>query len=393
MLGLPTSALGSYHQSMQTEDLERSFQRAFGAPPAGVARAPGRVNLIGEHTDYNQGFVLPMAIEPAVRIAFRPRGDRRVLVRSLEFNEQVEIDLRDLSAARTGWRAYLAGVAWALQGAGRSLTGWEGVIRSQVPVGSGMSSSAALQIAVARVFASVSGLAWEPAEMARLVQQAENEWVGVRCGIMDMLASACGRQGHALLIDCLDLSRDQVRMPGSAEVVVLDSNTRRELSQSGYNDRRSECESAARILGVSSLRCVGLAELEAQRGRLPSPLYQRARHVITENLRTLEAAAWLQSGDVVSFGRAMNASHASLRDDFQVSTPQMDTLAELAQRHPASHGARMMGGGFGGSVVCLAEQAGSRDLARDVLRAYRKATGLQGTAEITRAEDGASVST
>jgi galactokinase len=377
---------------MQAEELERSFHRAFGAPPAGVARAPGRVNLIGEHTDYNQGFVLPMAIEPAVRIAFRPRADRRVLVRSLDFHEQVEIDLRDLSAARAGWRAYLAGVAWALQGAGRPLIGWEGVIQSQVPVGSGMSSSAALQIAVARVFASVSGLAWDPAEMARRVQHAENEWVGVRCGIMDMLASACGERGHALLIDCLDLSRDQVRMPGTAEVVVLDSSTRRELSQSGYNDRRSECESAARILHVPSLRFVGVAELEAQRELLTPPLYQRARHVVTENRRTLEAAAWLQSGEVVNFGRAMTASHASLRDDFQISTPQMDTLAELAQRHPACYGARMMGGGFGGSVVCLAEQAGSRELARDVLRAYRKATGLQGTAAITRAEAGASLS-
>jgi galactokinase len=244
-------------------------------------------------------------------------------------------------------------------------------------------------MAVARVFAAVSGLTWDPARMARRVQRAENEWVGMRCGIMDMLASACGRRGHALLIDCLDLSRDLVRLPKRAAVVVLDSAIRHELTASGYNDRRRECEAAAQALGVSSLRFASLPDLA--RARLPSPLARRARHVIGENLRTLEAAGWLQAGELARVGEAMNASHASLRDDFQVSLPEIDTLAELAQRHRSCYGARMMGGGFGGSVVCLAEQEGARDLARQVLRAYHQATGLAGKVGISRAAEGASL--
>jgi galactokinase len=376
---------------MPTNELQRSFHQTFGARPTGVARGPGRVNLIGEHTDYNQGFVLPMAIELSVEIAFRPRADSRVRVHSRDFDARAEFDLRDLTSMRSGWPAYLAGVAWALQQEGEGLVGWDGVIRSQVPVGSGLSSSAALQMAAARVFTAVAGRSWEPAHMARLVQRAENEWVGVRCGIMDMLASACGRKGNALLIDCLDLSRDLVRVPDSAAVVVLDSGTRRQLSQSGYKDRRKECEAAAQALGVPSLRFASLRELEDRRSRLAEPLYRRARHVITENLRTLEAAAWLQTGDLDRFGEAMNASHASLRDDFQVSIAEIDVLATLAQRHPISHGARMMGGGFGGSVVCLAERAGSPQLAREVLHSYRETTGREGKAEISRAADGASL--
>ena len=374
---------------MPTHPLQRTFRQIFGGVPSGVARGPGRVNLIGEHTDYNQGFVLPMAIDLAVEIAFRRRDDRRICVRSMDFAEQADFELGDLTAMRSGWPAYVAGVAWALQEDRCRLAGWEGVIRSDVPVGSGLSSSAALQMAVARVFAAVSGLTWDPARMARRVQRAENEWVGMRCGIMDMLASACGRRGHALLIDCLDLSRDLVRLPKRVAVVVLDSGIRHELTASGYNDRRRECEAAAQALGVSSLRFASLPDLE--RARLPSPLAQRGRHVISENLRTLEAAGWLQAGELGRVGEAMNASHASLRDDFQVSLPEIDTLAALAQRHRSCFGARMMGGGFGGSVVCLADREGARDLARQVLREYRQATGLAGKAGISRAAEGASL--
>lgn len=275
-----------------------------------------------------------------------------------------------------------------MQAAGMRLSGWEGVMKSQVPVGSGLSSSAAVQLAAARVLAAVGGTLWEPARIAALVQRAENEWVGVRCGIMDPLASACGRKGHALLIDCRDLSLDLVPMPGRAAVVVLDSGTRRQLTLSGYNDRRAECEAAAQALGLPSLRLASLHDLDQFQDRLSPVLGQRARHVITENQRTLEAAGYLQAGDLARFGQAMNASHASLRDDYQVSTPELDVLAALAQRHPACHGARMMGGGFGGSVVCLADKYGTEDLVQAVLAEYRRSTGREGRAQVCHAADG-----
>jgi galactokinase len=289
--------------------IRREFEQRFQTPPAFVVRAPGRVNLIGEHTDYNDGFVLPLATDRAVWIALRPRADRQVLAHSLDFAGSTTFALDELAQSDDGWAEYVKGVAWALQEAGHRLHGWEGVIAGDMPVGAGLSSSAALELAVARAFAAVSELPWDAAKMALLGQRAENEWVGVRCGIMDQMISAASRAGHALLIDCRSLHTDTVPFPPGTTVVVLDTATRRGLVDSAYNERRSQCESAARAFGVSALRDVSSDHFEKECGRLDEITRRRARHVVTENERTLQAADAMRRGDAITVGRLMNASH------------------------------------------------------------------------------------
>ncbi|RME83849.1 MAG: galactokinase, partial [Caldilineae bacterium] len=236
------------------DEVSARFAEMFGRPPTLLARAPGRVNLIGEHTDYNDGFVLPMAIDRAIWLAVRPRADQRVVVHSLEFDQTVTFSLARLQNEHAGWVEYIRGVAWALQEAGYALRGWEGVLAGDVPIGAGLSSSAALEMATARAFAAVSELPWEPKSMARLGQRAENEWVGMKCGIMDQMISAAGQAGHALLIDCRTLDTQPVPLPPATVVVVLDTATRRGLTDSAYNERRAQCEAAARFFGVPALR-------------------------------------------------------------------------------------------------------------------------------------------
>jgi galactokinase len=367
-----------------------AFGEQFGAEPAVVVRAPGRVNLIGEHTDYNDGFVLPMAIERAVWIALRPCAANRVRVYALDLQEWAEFDLNALHRER-GWAEYLKGVAWALQEADYALCGWEGVLAGDVPRGAGLSSSAAVEMATARAFQAVSGFAWEPATMARLGQRAENAWVGVRCGIMDQMIAAAGRRGHALLIDCRSLETRSVPLPEGVVVVILDTATRRGLVDSAYNERRHQCEVAARHFGVPALRDVSEADLADRGHELDEVTRRRARHVITENGRTLAAAAAMQAGDAFTLGRLMDASHASLRDDFEVSSPALDTMVTLARRHPACLGARMTGAGFGGCAVALVEAAQADAFAARVAADYRAATGLEPTITITQAADGAAI--
>ena len=370
----------------------REFQRRFGGAAAFVARAPGRVNLIGDHTDYNDGFVLPMAIDRAVWIALRPRGDGRVSVHSLDFNETVGFDTANgKRPAGGGWSEYLRGVAWALRETGLPVCGWDGVVAGDVPVGAGLSSSAALELAAARAFAGTCGLAWEPSAMARLAQRAENEWVGVNCGIMDQLISASGTAGHALLIDCRTLEMQPVPLPAGAAVVVLDTATRRGLVNSAYNERRGQCEAAAAFFGVRALRDV-TPEAFAARGSALDPLIRRrARHVITENVRTRAAAEALARGEVRTLGRLMTASHASLRDDFEVSRRELDAMVTLALGHEGCYGARMTGAGFGGCAVALVVGATASDFARRVARQYEAETGLRPSLYVCSASHGASL--
>jgi len=369
--------------------VRRAFEARFGEAPAFVARAPGRVNLIGEHTDYNDGFVLPMAIERAVWIALRPRADGVVSVHSLDFGETAELTLDPLERGGPEWSEYVRGTAWALAEAGHRLQGWEGVMASDVPIGAGLSSSAALELATARAFAAVSGLAWEPGAMARLAQAAENRWVGVNCGIMDQMISAAGEEGHAVLIDCRSLKTRAVPLPQGTVVVILDTATRRGLVDSAYNERRRQCEAAAAFFGVAALRDVAPGAFADAAAGLDADTARRARHVVTENARTLVAAEAMRAGNAGALGALMNASHDSLRDDFEVSSPALDAMVEIARAHPGCHGARMTGAGFGGCAVALVDAAHAAAFARDVAAAYERRTGLVPQIYVTGASAGA----
>ena len=370
------------------------FERRFGTSPQFVARAPGRVNLIGDHTDYNEGFVLPMAIDRAVWIALRSSTDGQVRVHSLDFDECAEFDPDVLPASRNGagsggWSEYIRGVAWALRGAGLPVRAWEGVLAGDVPLGAGLSSSAALELAAMVAFTAVGPLEWQPVAMARLAQRAENGWVGVNCGIMDQLISAAGTAGHALLIDCRSLETRAVPIPPPVAVVVLDTATRRGLVDSAYNERRRQCESAARFFGVRMLRDVDLATFNARAASLDEMTRRRARHVITENARTLAAADALAAGDVDRVGALMRESHESLRSDFEVSRDELDVVVRLAGEHRDCLGARMTGAGFGGCAVALVQRDGVQEFARTLATEYERAVGLTPAVYVCRATEGA----
>ncbi len=371
--------------------MSEEFKARFGAAPDLIVRAPGRVNLIGEHTDYNDGFVLPMAIDRAVWIALRRRDDERVSAHSLDFDQTVAFSLGALVRGPAGWAEYLKGVAWALQEAGCRLRGWEGVLAGDVPVGAGLSSSAALELATARAFACVSDLPWDGRAMAKLGQRAENQWVGVNCGIMDQMISALGEAGHALLIDCRSLETQPVPLPRATSVIVLDTGTRRGLVGSAYNERRAQCEAAARHFGVAALRDVAIGQLETQAQGLDDVSLRRARHVVTENARTLQAVAAMSRGDATELGDRMKASHASLRDDFEVSSPGLDTMVACALQEQGCYGARMTGGGFGGCAVALVEAGRRQTFVSHVAASYRAATGNVPTIYVCAATNGAEI--
>jgi galactokinase len=366
------------------------FKQHFGSPPSAIVRAPGRVNLIGEHTDYNDGFVLPMAIDRAMWIALSPRPDRRVTAHSLDFAETAEFDL-DRLEKQSGWIEYLKGVAWALQEAGHALTGFNAVVAGDVPIGAGLSSSAAWELAAARAFAFTSGFPWNAAQMALLSQRAENKWVGVNCGIMDQMISAAGQADHALLIDCRSLETQSVPLPPGIVVVVLDTATRRGLVGSAYNERRSQCEAVAEFFGVKALRDVTMDQLNEKRDQLDRVVYRRARHVISENDRTLLAVDAMKRGEAIELGQLMQLSHMSLRDDFEVSSSELNAMVEFAERQNGCYGARMTGGGFGGCAVAVVRQDAVEAFSVGVTEEYEDATGLTPNIYICMATNGAEV--
>ena len=369
--------------------VQDAFSSRFGTDAEHVVRAPGRVNLIGEHTDYNDGFVMPLAIDRATWIALRPRDRAIVRLHSLEQNETTEFSIAQLEKGPSSWREYPKGVAWALGEEGYELRGWEGVSVSDVPIGAGLSSSASFELAIARAFIVVGGADWQPRKMALLCQKAENHWVGVNCGIMDQMVAAIGEEDHAVMIDCRDLSSEAVPLPAGVAVIILDTSTRRGLMDSGYNERRLQCEAAADFFGVKALRDLSEKDFNSRGAGLDEIIRRRARHVISENDRTHRAAEAMKARDTRQLGQLINQSHESLRDDFEVSNPQLDIIVELAQKAPGCLGARMTGAGFGGCAVALVREEDAHAFVENVSRHYEEETGLNPKLYLCRATNGA----
>lgn len=342
-----------------TDPVLAAFRERFG-DPAILVRSPGRVNLIGEHTDYNQGFVLPAAVDRGVTMALRPRTDRRYVLHALDLGKRLEGDLGELTPHAERWPNYLLGVLDQLQKAGHSIGGFNLVYGGDLPIGAGMSSSAALECGLAFALNEMFELGLDRLTLAKLSQAAEHTFVGVKCGIMDQMASLMSRKDHLMLLDCKDFSCRFVPFQSPVKIFLCDTQVERALAESGYNERRGQCEAAVALLrkrvpGIQSLRDVSLELLDAHRAEFEPVVYRRSRYVIMENLRVLAACQALEREDLEAFGHLMNQSHAGLSQVYEVSCPELDVLAEAAAALPGVLGARMMGAGFGGCTINLVE--------------------------------------
>ena len=372
-----------------------AFKKVFGTTPEVVVRAPGRVNLIGEHTDYNDGFVLPAAIDRFIEFAGRRRSDRTIRVHSTDFQDSAEFSLDDNQKdSEHRWSNYVRGVSKFLESDGHQLTGAEIVFGGNVPRESGLSSSAAVEVAATTFWQRLMGLKLDPVYVVKLARRAENEFVGVPCGIMDQFISALGHKDHALFLDCRDLKYRHVPLRGDVKIVVCNTGVKRALAQSEYEVRLKQCNQAVAQLksvglAIRNLRDVDPEDLDTASDVLSEILLRRARHVVTENARVLEAVKVLEEGDLERFGELMNASHESLRDDYEVSSKELDTLVELAWKQPGALGARMTGAGFGGCTVNLVRTDAADAFAEAVSRGYQEALGLQAEIYVCRASDGA----
>ena len=359
-----------------------------------VFRAPGRVNLIGEHTDYNDGFVMPVAIDRGTTAAIAPTGGRTIVARSGGKSPAITIDLERPGSGPSGnWGDYLRGTAAILERRGHRLSGARIEIESDVPPGAGLSSSAALEVAVGFGLLDVAGAAIDLTALALACQQAEHEFVGTRCGIMDQFIACHGRAGHALMLDTRSLEPSYLPLPGSVRVLICNSMIRHAHASGEYNLRRADCEAGVRALagvipGVRALRDVTLADLEANRERLGDRVYRRCRHVVSENDRVVRAADALTRGDPAAFGALMVDSHRSMRDDYEISTPEIDALVDAALRCDGVYGARLTGGGFGGCVVALVEVTAAGEAAARIRERYAAATGRSSDIYPCTASDG-----
>lgn len=365
---------------MTSSDLFGLFQNHFNCQPEALIRSPSRVNIIGEHTDYNQGFVLPMALEMATTMAITRRNDQIIEIVSMSFDQKCTVDLASLAQAdehQRHWFEYVKGVAWAMQqDSNQPLRGFNAVVTADVPIGAGLSSSASFEMAIARALTWSNDLHWDPVKAACDGKSAENDWVGVNCGIMDQLICAAAQQGSALLIDCQSLDMESVPLPKNTVIVVMDTCTRRDLVTSAYNDRRQACEAAAKFFNQTSLRQVGLNTLIAAKPDMDAIPYKRAFHVLMENQRVQAAAAAMKSNDARALGELMKASHASLDHYFEVTNDALNQIVDIAQNAEGCFGARMTGAGFGGCAVALvAEPAVDRFMA-EVADQYYQATNL-----------------
>jgi galactokinase len=381
----------------RTRRLLDEFHRRYDCNPM-VVRAPGRVNLIGEHTDYNDGFVLPIAIDRDVRFAVCQRRDRLVRLYSLDFDAESEFDLDHVARDDDEeWANYVRGMALELLRYGALLHGMDGVVQGNVPIASGLSSSAAMEVAAGMAFCAVSMAVVEPPCLAQLAQRAENNYMGVRVGIMDQFISRMGHPGHALFLDCRTLEHELIPVPSDEHLfVVTNSRQSRELAGSAYNERRAQCEAAVAVLQkgrpeVKALRDVTLDELERSRSEMDSVVFRRARHVVTENGRVLQAVAALRKGDLSRFGQLMNESHDSLRDDYEVSSFGLDKLVTAARGVDGCLGSRLTGAGFGGCTVSLVRADRVEPFQRHVAEQYREQCGIEAEFYVTRPAAGAGI--
>ncbi|WP_024589572.1 MULTISPECIES: galactokinase [unclassified Pseudoalteromonas] len=345
---------------MKLNEFQQQFLSLYGAPAQGIAAAPGRVNLIGEFTDYNDGFVLPCSLEFRTQVMFKERDDNIITVHSLNYpgeKDSFSVD-EEITEGQSQWGNYIRAVSYVLKRAGYTLRGADLLIDSNLPQGSGLSSSAALEVAVGGMFNHVAQLGLPPEQIALFGQEAENDFMHCQCGIMDQLISAKGENGHALLIDCENLATKSVKVPDDLNIVIVNSNYPRKLVDSEYNQRRIDCEQAAVKMGVETLRQATMTGLQAVKATLSENEYKRAHHVISENDRVIAATTALQNNDMDALRELMAASHQSLKHDFEVTVPATDGLVEICKEAMGDRGAvRMTGGGFGGAIVCLCRDA------------------------------------
>jgi galactokinase len=381
--------------------LIKLFRQKFGAAPAFIARAPGRVNLLGEHVDYNDGFVLPAAIDRATYVAFSPSNTDQTTLWAADFDQKAVFSPTTLAAKTSPdgsllpeWACYPAGVMWALMEAGLATPALNAVFSSNIPRGSGLSSSASVEMAYGVAWSQLGGWSLPPMEMARLGQKAENKYVGVNCGIMDQFASACGEADRLLYLDCRSLTWQTVALPRDVSIVVADTTVRRKLTSGEYNKRRNACEEAVRLLkadlpGITALRDVSVEAFNRFSSKLPVEVEKRARHVVEEVERSRQAIPLLESGNLAQFGKLMNECHTSLRDLYEVSCPELDVMAHIAQSLSGCYGARLTGAGFGGCTVNLVAQEQAEAFAKTLAAGYESETGLHPEIYICRASAGA----
>ena len=379
----------------------QAFRKRFSQPPRYLARAPGRVNLLGEHVDYNDGFVLPAAIDRATIVAFSPTSTNQTVLVAADFEEEAQFTPGTLpvktqpdGSPLPEWALYPAGVIWALGAAGLSTPAMQAAFSSDIPRGSGLSSSASIEMAFGVAWSTLGGWSRLPMQLALLGQKAENRYVGVNCGIMDQFASACGEPDRLLLLDCRSLEYRTLPLPEDTLIVVADTTVRRKLTSGGYNDRRAACEEAVRLLsrdlpGIKALRDVSVLEFNRFSGQLPATVEKRARHIVEEIERTRLAIPLLEQGKIREFGLLMNACHISLRDLYEVSVPELDTMVQIAQSLPGCLGARLTGGGFGGCTVNLVVHDQADAFARWLGPEYERRTGLHPGIYICQASRGA----
>lgn len=382
---------------MTSAELARHFEDLFGSPPR-IFRAPGRVNLLGEHTDYNEGFVLPCAIGFSTRVAIFPRQDRKLVIRSEEFSEQYEFDLDNLpSRAKGVWSDYVLGIAVMLRQMGHCTPGASLLVRGEVPIGAGLSSSAAIEVASALALMSLDGAPLPLPEVAKLCQRTENLFIGARVGIMDQFVSCLGKAGHALLLDCRSLEYKLIPIPDSLRLVICNTMVKHEHASGAYNRRREECDEGVKILAqwypeIRALRDVSVEQLQRHAAQIPEVIYKRCLHVVSENDRVLAGAQYMTDGDVSRFGGLMRESHRSLRDLFEVSCRELDVMAEIAESLPGYCGGRMTGGGFGGCTVNLVKTGDAQKFAEQISERYNAALGIKPDVYVCSAANGASAS-